>query len=202
MIFPFFLGGNWGIERLGKMPRATQLVVLKHESNSRLSPEPKLFNHSPLESPQGEEFVCSQWGHALPTWEEISSLKMTQKGRWRLGRATGGAVLGWDSQPDSEWSPRLKGSCFGSPAGGQHSYSSRSLSGKWTRGEVARGMEHERKNDYIYEVQDISRCTGMDVRKRCQPLGSSVTTMTSGANGKNRILNFPALTAVGCAPKI
>lgn len=30
----FFLAGNWGIERLGKMPRATQVVVLKHESNS------------------------------------------------------------------------------------------------------------------------------------------------------------------------
>lgn len=60
-----------------------------------------------------------------------------------------------------------------SPGGGrmfsarQCSYSSQSLSGKWTRQEVARGMEHERKKkNYIYEVRYIRWRTGVDVRKK------------------------------------
>lgn len=147
------------------------------------------------------------------TWKEILFCKKTQKGRWRLEKATGRVVLEWESQPDSKWSLRPeRGQALGSPGGGrmffarQHIYSSWYLSGKWVRQGVARSTEHERaKGSYIYEVRNIGQWIGMDVRNRCQPLGSCITAMTDEWHKWQKptwILNFPAFILKGVFTKV
>lgn len=129
--------------------------------------------------------------------------KYTER-EWSLEETTGGAVLERESQPDSKgsWRPE-RGQALGSPGGGrmfsasQHIHSSWCLSGKWTRQGVARGTEHERaKDSCTYEVWNIGRWVGMDVRNRCLPLGSFITAMTDGWHKWQKptwVLNFPAL---------
>lgn len=127
----------------------------------------------------------SPWGHTPPDQGGELILQRDSE-RWvkvRKGNRRSGVrmrIPGRFRMKSRAW----KGEGFGIPREGrmlparQHIYSSQSLSGEWIRQGVGRGIEHGREKDsYIYELWNIGYCTGMDVRNRCQPLGSFITTM-------------------------